>query len=162
MNQEIGDPCEKCGTKLVYVDQGDDGGIMCLHCYSNSAPDPYSSWEAMVKSMFKDSVNILLNETLTDVEWKYAQNCIHSGLRYFESKRMDEALTPKRPARNYNEFLQQFLHYLDTFRNQIVLEDCETFQGRATPESVRLVMDVNIFEASIKDFLKARGVEIES
>jgi hypothetical protein len=162
-NREIGDPCDKCGDKLVHIDYGDDFSVCCLTCLKNSDVDegPFRSWEGMVKTMFRESVKILLDNSLTDLEWTYAKNCIHTGLRYFESKRMDEKLTPKRPARDFNEFLLQFVNYLDTFRNQIVLEDCEKFGGRSMPESVRLVMDVNIFEASIKDFLQARGIKIE-
>jgi hypothetical protein len=163
MSDQIGDPCETCGKPIVWVDYGDDNGSLCLHCYRNDdvIDGPYRSWNSMVKNMFKESVNILMNEKLTDVEWKYAQNCIHSGLKYIESRRMDEELTPKRPARNFNEFMLQFINYLDTFRNQIVLEDCEKFEGRATNESTQLVIAVNQLESQVKSFMITRGMKIE-
>lgn len=163
MTEEIGDPCKTCGSPIVWVDYGEDNGSLCLKCYKNNdlADGPFQSWEGMVKTMFKESVKILLDNSLTDLEWTYAKNCIHTGLRYFESKRMDEKLTPKRPARDFNEFLLQFVNYLDTFKNQIVIEDCEKFGGRATSESTKLVIETNEFEDHIKEFLKARGIPIE-
>jgi hypothetical protein len=163
MNREIGDPCDKCGDKLVHIDYGDDFSVCCLTCYKNQDVDegPFRSWEGMVKTMFRESVKILLDNKLSDIEWKYAQNCIHSGLRYFESKRMDDKLTPYRPARDFNEFLLQFVRYLDTFRNQIAIEDCVHFEGVCRPESLNLIIKVNEFESHIKEFLKIRGIPIE-
>lgn len=163
MHEKIGDPCETCGSPIVWVDYGDDSCHLCLKCYRNNdlANGPFQSWEGMVKSMFKESVKILLDNSLTDLEWTYAKNCIHTGLKYFESKRMDEKLTPKRPARDFNEFILQFVNYLDTFRNQIVIEDCEKFGGRATDESTKLVIEINEFESHIKEFLNARGISLK-
>ena len=163
MSDQIGDPCETCGKPIVWVDYGDDNGSLCLHCYRNDdvIDGPYRSWNSMVKNMFKESMNILMNEKLTDIEWKYAQNCIQSGLLYFESRRMDQELTPKRPARNFNEFIIQFINYLETFRNQVVIEDCVIKDGKPSIDSLQLISAVNQLESQLKSFLIARGVNIE-
>lgn len=164
MSDQIGDPCKTCGNPIVWVDYGDDNGSLCLHCYTNDdvVDGPYRSWNSMVKNMFRESMNILMNEKLTDIEWKYAQNCIQSGLLYFESRRMDQELTPKRPARNFNEFIIQFINYLETFRNQVVIEDCVIKDGKPSTESLQLISAVNQLESQLKSFLIARGVNIEN